>query len=349
MLNFVQIFFMDDSLHMKEEIIMDKLRAAVVGCGNISSRHLETITENENCILSCVCDIVPEKADAKAVKYGVKAYYDFDEMLANDDFDVLHICTPHYLHHEMAIKAMNKGKHVLCEKPLAIYYDDAVKMCECAEKNDVYLGTCFQNRYNEASVYIKNLLSSGELGKIIGAKGIVTWDRDEEYYSDDWHGTLDKEGGGVVINQSIHTLDLLQWLIDSDVIDVKGSVSQKRLMGKVETEDTADAVITFKNGTQALFYATLCYAANSPVFIEMLCQKGKVVMYDDLAIIKKGEDKQTVTFEHTKGDKGYWGSSHSRLIRDFYSSITCKEHFEVDGKSGIKAVKIVDSLYKDAR
>ncbi|MBQ8210484.1 MAG: Gfo/Idh/MocA family oxidoreductase [Clostridia bacterium] len=328
---------------------MDKLKSAVVGCGSVSSQHFNTIDKNEKSELVAVCDIIPEKADKKAAEYGATAFYDFDEMLEKAQFDVLHICTPHYLHAEMAIKAMNKGINVLCEKPLAIFYADALKMCECAEKNNVYLGTCFQNRYNDASVYIKNLLSSGEMGAVTGAKGMVTWDRDEEYYSDDWHGTLAKEGGGVVINQSIHTLDLLQWLIGSDMVDIRSSISQKRLAGKVETEDTADALITFENGVQALFYATLCYNGNSPVFIELLCEKGKIVMYDDLAIIKKGEDKHTVTFEHGKGEKGYWGNSHGKLIAEFYDSIINKTHFEVDGRSGIKAVKIVDSLYSYAR
>lgn len=328
---------------------MNKLKIAVVGCGNVSARHIEFASLDAKSELVAVCDIVPEKADVKAEKYGAAAFYDFDEMLGNCDFDVLHICTPHYLHAEMAIKAMNKGKHVLCEKPLAVTYDDALKMCECAERNNVYLGTCFQNRYNESSQYIKKLLESGEMGGIRGIKGIVTWDRDEEYYSDDWHGTLEKEGGGVVINQSIHTLDLMQWLMNSEVADVKGSISQKRLAGIVETEDTADALITFENGCQGLFYATLCYCANSHVFVEILCEKGKIVMYDDLAILRKGEEKTTVTFEHGKGEKGYWGNSHSKLIDDFYNCIINGADFEVSCRSGIKAVKIVDSLYTDAR
>lgn len=330
-------------------VVLDKLKTAVVGCGNVSARHLETVSDNDKCVLVAVCDIVYEKADKKAEMYGVRAFYDFDEMLENCDFDVLHICTPHYLHAPMAIKAMNRGIHVLCEKPLAVTYEDALKMCECAEKNNVYLGTCFQNRYNESSRFIKNLLDGGEMGKITGIKGIVTWDRDEKYYSDDWHGTLDKEGGGVVINQSIHTLDLMQWLVGSEVIDIKSSISQKRLAGIVETEDTADALITFESGCQALFYATLCYNGNSPVFVEILCEKGKIVMYDDLAVLKKGEQKQVVTFEHGKGDKAYWGNSHGRLVDDFYKSIVANSDFEVSCRSGIKAVRMVDSIYNYAR
>lgn len=334
---------------MKRSDIVDKLKVAVVGCGKISSRHIDAINGNDKCRLVAVCDCVKNKADEKAEKFSVKAFYDFDEMLNNCDFDVLHICTPHYLHAPMSIKAMNMGKNVLCEKPLAITYEDALEMCECAKNNGVYLGTCFQNRYNDSSQYIKKLLNSGEMGEIKGIKGFVTWDRDEEYYSDDWHGTLLKEGGGVVINQSIHTLDLMQWLVGKDIVDVKGSISQKRLAGKVETEDTADALITFDNGCQALFYATLCYNTNSPVFVEIICEQGKIVMYDELTVYKNGEDKKVISFEQVKGEKGYWGNSHSRLIDDYYNSIVSSTDFEVSGLSGIKAVKIVDSLYKDGR
>lgn len=335
----------------KEGTDMKRLKTAVIGCGNISGRHLKAVAASERCELAAVCDIVKEKVDASASEYGVTAFYHIDELLAWGQFDVLHICTPHYLHPEMAIAAMNAGKHVLCEKPLAITYEDALKMCECAKENGVTLGVCFQNRYNPASRYIKNLLDSGEMGRVIGLKGFVTWDRDESYYNaDDWHGTLQKEGGGVVINQSIHTIDLLQWFADSDVRSVYGSVSQKRLQGKVETEDTADALIRFENGVDALFFGTLCYTENSPVFLEIACENGKITLYDDLTVYRNGQDKETITLAPPeKGKKSYWGSGHAALIADFYDAIQSGSPFAVSGESGAKAVKIVDSLYHNAR
>ncbi len=328
---------------------MKELKVAIVGCGAVSKRHFEAVSENVNTTLVACCDIVPEKADRIAEKYSLKAYYDFEKMLSDAEFDVLHICTPHYLHHVMAIKAMQKGIHVFCEKPLAIKYDDAVKMCECAEKNKVYLAACFQNRYNLSSQYLKDLVVSEKLGKIVSVKGNVTWDRDEEYYSDDWHGTLSKEGGGVIINQCIHTLDLIQWLVGSDVVSVDGSISQKRLKGKVETEDTADALIRFANGVEALFYGTLCYKQNSAVFLELLFENGKAVMYDDLVVTDNNGDREVVALKKTSDKKNYWGTSHKTIIDDFYDCIVNEKEFFVNGKSGSIAVKIVDELYKSAR
>ena len=328
---------------------MDKLRIAIVGCGSVSKRHFEAVNNNENCILVACCDNVKEKADAMAEKYGIDAYFSFDEMLDNAEFDVLHICTPHYLHAPMAISAMNNGKHVFCEKPLAIYYADALKMCECAKENNVYLAACFQNRYNMSSVYLKDMIESKKYGNVIAVKADVTWNRDEKYYSDDWHGTLDKEGGGVIINQCIHTLDLIQWLVSSDVVSVDGSISQKRLKGKVETEDTADALIRFANGTQALFYGTLCYKSNSSVFLEILFENGKAVMYDDLVITDNDGNREVVALKKAKGDKDFWGTSHKVIIDDFYDCLVNNKEFAVNGESGCKAVKIVDELYKSAR
>lgn len=328
---------------------MNQLKVAIVGCGAVSKRHFEAVDENNNTTLVACCDIVKEKADFFAEKYNISAFYSFDEMMKNADFDVLHICTPHYLHHTMAIAAMEQGKHVFCEKPLAIHYEDALEMCNCAKKNNVYLAACFQNRYNLSSVYLKDLIKSEKLGKIIAVKGDVTWDRDEKYYSDDWHGTLDKEGGGVIINQCIHTLDLIQWLVDDEVVSVEGSVSQKRLKGKVETEDTADALIRFADGVEALFYGTLCYKANSSVFLEIIFENGKAVMYDDLVVTDNNNNREVIALKKSTDAKNYWGTSHKVIIDDFYESVVNNEPFLVNGDSGSIAVKIVDSLYKSAR
>lgn len=328
---------------------MNKLRIAIVGCGNVSRMHFEALNENKNTLLVACCDNVPEKADKMAEKYNIKAYYSFEEMLSDAQLDVLHICTPHYLHAPMAMSAMEKGIHVFCEKPLAIHYEDALKMCECAKQNNVYLAACFQNRYNMSSQYLRDLVESKKYGNIVAVKADVTWDRDEKYYSDDWHGTLDKEGGGVIINQCIHTLDLIQWLVGDDVVSVDGSVSQKRLKGKIETEDTADALITFKNGVQALFYGTLCYKANSSVFLEILFENGKAVMYDDLVITDSDGSREVVALKKAKGDNDYWGSGHKIIIDDFYDCIINNKPFLVNGDSGCIAVKIVDELYKSAR
>ena len=132
-------------------------------------------------------------------------------------------------------------------------------------------------------------------------------------------------------------------------MSVDGSISQKRLKGKVETEDTADALIKFRNGTEALFYGTLCYKANSSVFLEILFEKGKAVMYDDIVVTDENGNREVVELDKLTGAKNYWGSSHKIIINDFYDCIINEKDFSVDGNSGSVAVKIVDELYKSAR
>lgn len=322
------------------------LKTALVGCGNVSAMHFDAIEKLGCGKITAVCDVVKEKADSKAAACGAEAFYDFDDMLARADFDVLHICTPHYLHPEMAVKAMKAGKAVFCEKPVAMTYADALKVADTARATGAYFGCCFQNRYNFASREVKRLADAGELGELKGIRAFVTWDRGEDYYrADDWHGTLSKEGGGVCINQAIHTLDLAQWFAGADITDVKGSVSQKRLAGVVETEDTADALITFSNGVRAVFYGTLCYTANSPVFIEVLGSRGRAVISDDLTVITDS-GKTTLPLDHSAGPKGYWGKGHIAIIEDFYDAINNNRPFAVDAQEAAKAVKIVDGIYQ---
>lgn len=329
---------------------MKKLNVAIIGCGNVSKCHFDAIAENENAKLIATCDIIKEKADKYAVLYNAKAYKIYDELLENEKLDVVHICLPHYLHCPVAIKAMEKGINVFTEKPIAITYDDAQKMVASANSNNVKLGVCFQNRYNTASVIIKDIIDSGELGKVLSLKGMVTWDRDEDYYKqDNWHGTLKYEGGGVMINQAIHTLDLINWFSGSSMEDIKASASQKRLMGKVETEDTADALITYKNGVTALFYATLCNKANSPVFIEVCLEKGRVVLYDELTVYYDNGTKKVIDLEKASGKKAYWGLSHKLIIDDFYNSIINNCEFAINGQEALKTMEIIDTFYKKSR
>lgn len=329
---------------------MDKLRTCIVGNGNISRVHIESLLKNENTKIVGVCDIIKERADSAAEKTGTRAFYDFDEMLNWGDFDVLHICTPHYLHAPMAVKAMNAGKHVLIEKPLAMTYSDAVKTGETAKKNGVYLGVCYQNRYNPSSVKIKEIIDSKELGTVTGIKGSVAWNRDMTYYSrDNWHGTLKYEGGGVLINQAIHTLDLITWLCPGNPVKTVGSVSQKRLKGLVETEDTADALITFDSGVNALFYASLCYSSDSPVEIQIDCEKGRILFNGDVFVFRDSQPTEIIPFRIKKGEKAYWGDGHTLLINDFYNSIINNIPFKVDGKEGLNALKIISDIYAQNR
>ena len=327
---------------------METIRTAVVGCGNISRVHFDAL-ENLDCArVTAVCDSKPERAEKAANRFGCACFTDFSQMLASGGFDALHICTPHDLHPDMAIRAISAGKHVLTEKPMAIRYEDAERMCRAARERGVYLGVCFQNRYNPQSVFLKDAVDSGRYGALRSMRAFVTWKRDRAYFSDDWHGTLRHEGGGVVINQSIHTIDLMQWLAGARVSDLSASVSTKRFAGVIETEDTADALLTFDNGVTATFYATLCNGVNSPVYLDLIFDDARVTM-DDVITVIRGADREVISFEKRKAAVDYWGSGHNRLISEFYGAIRAGKPFAIDGEAGKRAVEIVDRIYQYAR
>ena len=269
------------------------------------------------------------------------------EMLKNPDIDVIHICTPHYLHAEMAIDALNAGKHVLCEKPMALSEADALQMMRARDRSGKQLGICFQNRYNQASVYMKKLLEEGGLGPVAGARGQVTWDRKPtEYYTQSpWRGRWATEGGGVLINQAIHTFDLMQWLAQpAEKETVEASISTKRLKEAIEVEDTVDVLMTGQKGERLLFYATNCYVKNAPVELEIICENGSVKMTGNVVVTEK--DGTIVSKDYSSGTvlgKDYWGSGHGFLIDDFYRCIEENRRFPVGGEKAITSVRLLEA------
>lgn len=330
---------------------MKELHAAVIGCGLISKNHLKALKNVKQASCTAVCDIEREKAEKAAEQYGIaKIYTDYHEMLADPDIDVVHICTPHFLHAQMAVDALKAGKHVLCEKPMALSEEDAKAMMAARDEAGKQLAVCFQNRYNEASVYMKELLESGRLGKVLGARGQVTWNRKPEYYTQSpWRGRWATEGGGVLINQAIHTFDLLQWLT-VPVKTVEAQISTMRLKGAIEVEDTADILMTGPEGERLLFYASNCYVKNAPVELEIVCDQGSVKMTGNVVVTE--ENGQITTKDYSSGTvfgKDYWGSGHGFLIDDFYRCIQSGEKFPVGGEEAIVSVRLLEAVYRSAK
>ncbi len=330
--------------------IMKKYNAAIIGCGAISPIHANAIRGSSRANLYAVCDILPEKAGALAEKYGCKWFADYKELLMDTGVDVVHICTPHYLHRVMAIDAMKSGKHVLVEKPIATRSIHGEEMVNVSRETGMRLGACFQNRYNDTSVKIKQFLESGKAGRIIGARAFVTWHRDRNYYAgSDWRGKKATEGGGVLINQAIHTLDLLQWFL-GDVERVKGNVDTRLLKDVIEVEDTAEATIIFKSGAVALFYATNCYAKDSPVEMEIICEKAVLKLSGGLTIsCSDGTREYTEDTDLKTGGKPYWGCGHAALIEDYYDCLAEEKPFRVDGRQALPSLRIIEAVYDSSR
>jgi predicted dehydrogenase len=334
----------------KEEFVMKKLRVGVIGCGRISVMHLVSASYLDEAELVACCDIKEDRANAAAEKYGIKAYTDYIKMLDEEKLDAVHICLPHYLHTKVACDAFSRGVNVLSEKPMDIDYKSAENAVKLAKECGVLYGVIFQCRYNNAPQLVKKRVTDGSLGKIITARSTLTWTRSDEYYSmSDWKGTWDKEGGGVVIDQAIHSIDLVNWIVDSEVENI--SVSMENRGHKiVKVEDTADGLIDYKNGVRYGFWCMNNYGCDEPIEIRFFCEKGKVTLTYDDAYIKYNDGsseeahKDVVTHNYG-GGKDYWGSMHIKQIKQFYRSCLGLEELEISGEHALKTHKLICDLY----
>ena len=335
---------------------MEKLRVGIVGCGNIFLMHAAPVAKRENLELVAVCDVKEDRAKEKAEQFNCAYYLDYIEMIEKENLDVLHICLPHYLHASVATFAAERKIHVLTEKPMSIEYEDAKKMVSTAKENEVALGVIFQNRYNPGSCLIKEMLMNGVLGKIKGGKLSVTWDRSDEYYSQsDWKGTWEKEGGGVVIDQAIHTMDLMRWFVDDEIDYVDASISN-RAHERIEVEDTAEGVIKYKNGVLTSFQTINYYTYDAPVTIELHCENGNANMIADKAIVTLNDGREFIadnnpneTFSYGGGAKGYWGVSHVKQIKNFYDALEGKCDIDITGEEAMKTQKMICAIYESGK
>lgn len=335
---------------------MKMYRAGIVGCGNVFPMHAITINQLENVELVAVCDIKEDRAKKESKNFNCKYYLDYKEMVDEEDLDVVHICTPHHVHAPISIYASNAKKHVMTEKPISITMEDAKAMTEASKENQVLLGVIFQNRYNAGSKLIKETLDSGELGKIISGKLQVTWKRTDEYYSkSDWKGTWEKEGGGVVIDQAIHTMDLMRWFVGNEIDYVEASIAN-RTHDIIEVEDMAEGIIKYKNGVLTTFYTINYYSYDAPVEIELHCEKGIVKMIGDKAAIEFNDGKKIIAdnnsnevFDYGNGVKSYWGTSHVKQIEEFYQSLDKGEQVVISGDEAIKTQEMICAIYESGK
>ena len=333
--------------------MMKKCRAAVIGCGNISVMHLDSITHLDGMEIAAVCDIKKERAEAAAEKYHTKAYTDYTELLEKEKPDAVHLCLPHYLHIPAAQEALKMGVHVLSEKPMSIRYEDAAETVQLAEKLGLQYGVIFQCRYNTPSQLVKKRITDGRLGRVKCARSTLTWYRPEDYYAgSDWKGTWDKEGGGVIIDQAIHSLDLANWFIDSTPVSVQASL-HNRGHRSMAVEDTGEGLVRYENGSTLFFYAMNNYLVDEPIEIRLVCENGTARLSYDEAVIRyedgtvetvKNQPQRIVSYT---GGKPYWGSQHAVQIDQFYRAVRGEEALEISAEEALKIQKIICEIYRN--
>lgn len=327
------------------------MRSVIVGCGNIAQVHGRVLTEWVDTRLVGAADIDIHKAETYAHAWQTKAYASLEEMLCRERPDVLHICTPHNLHVPMAEYALARDINVFMEKPPVISREQLKRLKRAVDTSKAKLGFCYQNRFNPSIQETKNILSSGMAGRILGARGIVTWNRGASYYKDStWHGRLSLEGGGVLINQAIHTLDLLQYLLGKP-LSVEASMVNHHLKNVIEVEDTMEAYIQFEREVYASFYATNAYCADVPPLVEIICEKMKIRIEDlELTIFYPDGRQEKPQLEQREAlGKSYWGTGHRYCIMEFYRALRQGKRFMLDLPAMDESIRLMLGVYESAR
>lgn len=327
-------------------------KAAIIGWGDVAIIHHEAINVIEGVDLVGIVDTDAACRERAAAMTGAPVFATVDALVDAVAPDVVHVTTPHDQHITPSLEALARGVHVVQEKPLAASIEDGQRLVDAAAAldpaTDPKVGICFQNRYNVSSQEMRRLLDSGELGDVHGAYASVVWTRTADYYqSKPWRGSRAESGGGLLINQAIHTLDLVQWFM-GDVVDIAGHVATNKFGDVIEVEDTAEMLLTHSSGLKTSFYATLTAPQHRPVEIEIDCENAYVSLRNGLTVHWK-DGRAPDVYEERKvpsGGRSYWGVSHELLIRDFYAKVDDPEPFWISPAEAMKTLKILKETYR---
>lgn len=316
-----------------------KLRIGIVGLGVISYRHAQSIVDIENAELIAASSRTEENREKFSKEFDVRMYTDYDEMLKQDYIDAVSICTPSGTHLEFGMKAAKAGKHVIVDKPIDVTVDRAQKLIESCEKNNVKLAVIYQNRYSNAVLKLKDAVDSRKIGKPVMARGTVKWFRSQEYYSDSgWRGTLNLDGGGALINQSIHTLDLLIWLL-GDLKCVFGLKDTLTHDG-IEAEDNLVATLKFESGALGQFEASTSIIPQQPRTIEINGSNGTVTLKGDEFQLITGDDKELIDFSEQE-EVPFFVKQYGDIVR----AILNGDQPPVSGPEALKSLAAVEAIY----
>ncbi len=326
---------------------------AIIGCGRIAERHALQISYMAN--LVAVCDIDVEIAIKLAHKYNAAYFDNAKDMLdAFPEIDIVSICTPNYLHAEHSILALNYGKHVLCEKPLAIHVTDAQKMIDTAHLNDKKLFVVKQNRYNPPVVLLKSLLNDNKLGKINSFQINCFWNRPDEYYVRTWKGKKELDGG-TLFTQFSHFIDLLYWLL-GDVKSVKANISNFQHVD-IEIEDAGVILLEMRSGAiGTMNYNVNAYKKNMEGSITLFGEKGTIkiggqylntIEYQSI----EGQNIEVNELGNPANDYGFYQgsmSNHDKVYENLLKAIDDADTQFASAYEGMKTVEIIERILEAA-
>ena len=327
----------------------------VVGCGVVADYHIGGIGGAEGARLVAVSDLVEERARETGEKHGVAWYTDYQEMLASPEVDVVCICTPSGIRIPIATDAAAAGKHVIIEKPIDVNLENADRIIGAARDAGVHLMCIFQLRYGEAVQRARQAIQEGKLGKVALGDAYIKWYRSQEYYdSAAWRGTWKMEGGGALMTQGIHTVDLLQWIMGP----VKRvSARMGALVHDVEVEDTVVATLEYESGALGVIEATTASHPGMPAKLEFCGSRGTIVIEADhiAAWDVEGEEGPvdsgggTDVAKAASDSKTFGTEGHKAQIAEMVQLVNGGGRPQIDGPEGRKALELILAIYQSAQ
>jgi predicted dehydrogenase len=338
----------------------------LIGCGRISIKHIEAFTKNADKItLVGVCDPIKSRAEEKAQEYSrlnnnksPAIYTDYTKMLSELKPDFVTIAAESGLHPEIAVKCLEAGCHVICEKPMALSVSDADRMINTAKKANKKFVVCFQNRFNAPVQKLRVAYEAGRFGRILHGMVQIRWNRNEAYYAEaPWRGTWEMDGG-TLMNQCTHGIDLLQWIMGEDAVRVQAQT--RRFIRPIDAEDFGAAIIEFKSGAVGIIEGTAdIYPTNLNETLSIFGEQGTAVI-GGLAVNKIetwrfsdaekiGDTEKTVLNPNEKDPPSVYGFGHTALFSDFIDAIEKNREPLVSGEKGKKALEIILAIYKSQK
>jgi predicted dehydrogenase len=327
----------------------------VIGCGLVSDTHIQAIQRLPNANLIAVCDVREDAARRKAEQYGCAWTSDIGELLGRTDLHVVNVVVPSGLHARIGLQAAEAGKHVICTKPIDITLDAIDVLIAAGDRCGVKIAATHQCRDYLVYRRVRDAIDAGKLGRLLYGNVQVPWFRSDEYYSDGWHGTKALDGGGALINQSIHYIDLLLWYMGT-VQTVCGFADT--LNHAIEVEDCASAALKFENGAQGLIQGATCTHRGLEATLELHGTCGNVVVVGDEIALWDVEGEERVhspaagraggAADPVGGMVGEAVESHVRQIGDVLASIEEGREPRLSAREARRAVEVITAIYRSS-
>lgn len=335
------------------------MKYALIGCGRISPNHIAAAIEN-NLEIVAVCDVNEDHMVDILAKFTIdttkiKMYTDYKKMIQKESIDLVAIATESGIHAQIALDCIDKGINCIIEKPIAMSMKDAQAICEESQKKDVVVCANHQNRFNKSIIKIREALESGEFGKLLHGTAHIRWNRDQGYYTQaPWRGTWEQDGG-CLMNQCIHNVDLLRWMMGDEIEEVMAYTDNLN-HNFIQAEDLGMAIIKFRNGSYGMIEGTTnVYPKNLEETLYIFGDKGTVKVggksvniIEEWSFANDSEDANLVKKENSEQPESVYGFGHNPLYADVIHAIETHTKPLVDAEAGKRALELVLAIYKSA-